>query len=318
MEYTVVYSQNNQAHATRKRFERAPQKLDGILRIHDNNQVNPSKISSVSGKKPAGMVATLLQENSQSSHLEDSTEYSGSDSDTPTSKKRSRDQRHKASARSFHTPKANGLVYSGPITKVYRAIPIVPSVEENPFVVSFQEDDVVILDRWEVQIVEIRQNHSKEPYIPRKKMFQKPVPLISNLSSVGVSQIRSLQRPLQSVICRKPLRLANHIVPIRKNISAFRSKLLQNSKKTITESTTAVASDDSTIVPHIPLPGSIRTALKPHQVSGVDFLWRTLTEKQGCILGDEMGLGVRSLCIFILESLFGFILTFSFFCRKLS
>jgi hypothetical protein len=48
------------------------------------------------------------------------------------------------------------------------------------------------------------------------------------------------------------------------------------------------------VLPHLPLPASIRTALRPHQVDGVDFMWRTLNEKKGCILGDEMGLGVRS------------------------
>jgi hypothetical protein len=43
---------------------------------------------------------------------------------------------------------------------------------------------------------------------------------------------------------------------------------------------------------HIPLPGSIRSALRPHQVDAVEFLWRRLNERKGCILGDEMGLGV--------------------------
>lgn len=37
---------------------------------------------------------------------------------------------------------------------------------------------------------------------------------------------------------------------------------------------------------HIPLPNVIRTVLRPHQVSGVDFLWKTLRERKGCILGD--------------------------------
>ena len=48
------------------------------------------------------------------------------------------------------------------------------------------------------------------------------------------------------------------------------------------------------ILPHISLPASIRAVLRPHQVQGVDFIWRTLKEKKGCILGDEMGLGVRT------------------------
>jgi hypothetical protein len=51
-------------------------------------------------------------------------------------------------------------------------------------------------------------------------------------------------------------------------------------------------------VGHIPLPASIRGALRPHQLDAVDFLWRRLNEKKGCILGDEMGLGVSESQIF--------------------
>ena len=46
-------------------------------------------------------------------------------------------------------------------------------------------------------------------------------------------------------------------------------------------------------LPHIPMPASIRQVLRPHQITGVEFLYRMVTgEKRGCILGDEMGLGV--------------------------
>lgn len=45
-----------------------------------------------------------------------------------------------------------------------------------------------------------------------------------------------------------------------------------------------------TVLPHIPLPGSIRNALRPHQREGVDFIWRALSEHKGCLLADEMGL----------------------------
>jgi hypothetical protein len=61
-------------------------------------------------------------------------------------------------------------------------------------------------------------------------------------------------------------------------------------------------SNDTKVLPHIPLPASIRTVLRPHQVEGVNFMWRTLNEKKGCILGDEMGLGVCSgLTIFLVH-----------------
>lgn len=52
------------------------------------------------------------------------------------------------------------------------------------------------------------------------------------------------------------------------------------------------AATTTTILPHIPLPASIRNVLLPHQITGVDFLYQKLTQKGGCILGDEMGLGV--------------------------
>lgn len=56
----------------------------------------------------------------------------------------------------------------------------------------------------------------------------------------------------------------------------------------------SLTSTATNVLPHIPLPASIRTVLRPHQIEGVDFIWRTLCEKKGCILGDEMGLGVRT------------------------
>jgi hypothetical protein len=59
---------------------------------------------------------------------------------------------------------------------------------------------------------------------------------------------------------------------------------------------------ETKVLPHIPLPASIRNVLRPHQIEGVDFIWRTLKEKKGCILGDEMGLGV---CLYLLY-FFGF------------
>jgi hypothetical protein len=52
-----------------------------------------------------------------------------------------------------------------------------------------------------------------------------------------------------------------------------------------------VASTDSAVLPHIPLPASVRNVLRPHQVEGVGFLWQALTQHKGAILADEMGLG---------------------------
>jgi hypothetical protein len=51
-----------------------------------------------------------------------------------------------------------------------------------------------------------------------------------------------------------------------------------------------VAAMGPAILPHIPLPGGIRNALRPHQQEGVDFIWRALSDNKGCLLADEMGL----------------------------
>lgn len=299
MEYTVVYSQMNPVNAKRKRFERASQKLDGILRINDIESVNPPHISPIPDK---GMLVTLLQEIRQTSDPDDSNETSDSDGDSLLSKKRAREQRHKSSARRLPTSKANALVYSGPITKICRTN-VTGLLEEEPSqassLVALHEDDVLILDRWEVQIVGMRHNHSSEGHIPILPKLRITGPLIAKHAPGGVvSQVRSLQRPIQSVVARKPLRLTNQR-PIQKHTTSLHSTSLQSTKKPNPELSTASASHATMtvppflVLPHIPLPGSIRTALKPHQVSGVDFLWRTLKEKHGCILGDEMGLGVR-------------------------
>lgn len=54
------------------------------------------------------------------------------------------------------------------------------------------------------------------------------------------------------------------------------------------------------VLPHIPLPQSIRTALRPHQIEGVDFLWKALHDIKGACLADEMGLGKTLMTISIL------------------
>jgi DNA repair and recombination protein RAD54 and RAD54-like protein len=51
----------------------------------------------------------------------------------------------------------------------------------------------------------------------------------------------------------------------------------------------APAAPLASVLPHIPLPASIRSTLRPHQVTGVDFIWRCLTgDVRGAILGDEV------------------------------
>jgi hypothetical protein len=94
----------------------------------------------------------------------------------------------------------------------------------------------------------------QQPILPRKR------PLLSSKSTTATKQRRSVPpQPLTAVT---------------------------------TTTTPSTASTTSSVLAHIPLPASIRNVLRPHQVQGVDYIWTTLAAKKGCILGDEMGLGV--------------------------
>lgn len=62
----------------------------------------------------------------------------------------------------------------------------------------------------------------------------------------------------------------------------------------------------SQTLPHLSIPNSIRRALQPHQVSGVEFLFEALTasNRRGAILADEMGLGKTLMTITIITAMF--------------
>eukprot|EP00977_Amphora_coffeiformis_P007695 scaffold1690_cov182-Amphora_coffeaeformis.AAC.52 len=79
-----------------------------------------------------------------------------------------------------------------------------------------------------------------------------------------------------------------------------------------TQPSSAAAAAHTTVLPHIPLPVSLRQVLRPHQVEGVDFLWKafmtnTTTDGSnnnhgGAILADEMGLGKTLMSIAVLAA----------------
>lgn len=70
------------------------------------------------------------------------------------------------------------------------------------------------------------------------------------------------------------------------------------------------------VLPHIPLPASLVQVLRPHQVTGVDFLWKALQPSSssnqvnssnsnncgGAILADEMGLGKTLMTVAIVAA----------------
>lgn len=107
------------------------------------------------------------------------------------------------------------------------------------------------------------------------------------------------KRPLLSSVKKNPASVA--VAAKQQRRSAPKQPLTSsNTLQTAVATAGAGAMNDANrivVLPHIPLPADIRNVLRPHQVQGVDFLWTTLNEKKGCILGDEMGLGVRTTAV---------------------
>jgi DNA repair and recombination protein RAD54 and RAD54-like protein len=70
----------------------------------------------------------------------------------------------------------------------------------------------------------------------------------------------------------------------------------------VTSSSSPSPSSSLMTVPEISLPATMRQALRPHQVTGVAFLWKALhdTSRRGAILADEMGLGKTLITIAII------------------
>jgi hypothetical protein len=74
--------------------------------------------------------------------------------------------------------------------------------------------------------------------------------------------------------------------------------------KSLKRSPATATTGTSTVLPHMNLPAAIRQVLRPHQVTGVDFLHQALTcANGGAILADEMGLGKTLMTIAILCAL---------------
>jgi hypothetical protein len=224
-------------------------------------------------------------------------------------------------------------VYSGGVKEIRRSNSDddVHAAPSSSLLLSFplNEGDVLVLDRFEVQLLaglRCDLKNDTDNAISTIKQYQPPVGLSKTKVGASIPVRRIVSVPLQSKsaighdsyrhnvesnyaastkrppLIRLPLRALNAKVPIRTKpnpVPISNGVKLQPNALT-KKSVTAEQLDlrcfpqaGPTVLPHIPLPASIRTVLKPHQIQGVDFLWRTLAEKKGCILGDEMGLGVR-------------------------
>jgi hypothetical protein len=221
---------------------------------------------------------------------------------------------------------------------------------------TFQEDDIVALGCYEVQILGTRISKGTVPkpaaassalntlHKP-KKLFvakglgrgplghppRKAVPLQSKRAPIGAKKLptpllppNTLQSigtntpdeptppaplPPKAVLQRGPLQSKSVLASknaATKRIGAKSTTVTSLAKKRpVTSRAGAISphppkpakspklASTPTILPEIPLPAAIRQVLRPHQVSGVDFLWKALTNSstQGAILADEMGLG---------------------------
>jgi hypothetical protein len=187
---------------------------------------------------------------------------------------------------------------------------------------GFLDDEVIVLGGYEVQISGLRigkQTVSKTSNIPFGKQTRRlnvatlqKQPLqqekqehsvISNpIKTTNV--IRKVAQPLQSkrsvvsstLFVRRlaPQPLQSKQINMSNTSSQTCKKrvasAIAHSSKMIRPKSSEGEPVPIDVLPHIPLPARIRNILRPHQVEGVDFLWKTLHEKSGCILGDEMGL----------------------------
>jgi hypothetical protein len=129
-------------------------------------------------------------------------------------------------------------------------------------------------------------NHSSVPLVSKREW-----------SSVKPSAVAGKVPPKQPATATTTVNTTSILplkrkAPVAPNIKATETKGRQLADPLAESLDTISTNGTNQALGHIPLPGSIRGALRPHQIDAVNFLWCRLNEKKGCILGDEMGLGV--------------------------
>jgi DNA repair and recombination RAD54-like protein len=120
---------------------------------------------------------------------------------------------------------------------------------------------------------------------------------VANLSPIPVAENTSTLPPPAT----RPFVLRKQSINVKSAAGA--SANVKSSLKRSTPSWTPLHAAAGSVLSHIPIPAGIRSVLQPHQVSGVDFLWRALTTDQGgAILADEMGLGKTLMSISVIAA----------------
>lgn len=232
---------------------------------------------------------------------------SGNDDDEDEDTHSSKKKRRKTQSISC----AKGIVFSGTQRDIAK------SAMEG----VLKEDDIIALGGYEVQIISVIGN---APMAVAAKTIKPATSTV--LGTMRFTKLATTKPPLLSSneaikVERKPpaqpqksFKTQQHFLGVRKivatkqnlarrplvsttNAEAVPQKQMLTSLKRPAPSimkqptASAISTVDASVLPHIPLPSSIRRALKEHQVIAVDFLWKALNSLHGSILADEMGLG---------------------------
>jgi hypothetical protein len=224
---------------------------------------------------------------------DDENDEGSDDEDTNTSNKKRRKMQPSSCAKD--------IVFSGTMRDIAKS-----SMEG-----AFKEDDIIVVGGYEVQILSVC-GASPKPVtstimgamrsatLSRAKL---PLPSSNNVKveRKPPAQPQKLVKTQQHSLGARKIATATKTL-IRRPLHSTTNSQIAVSQKPATlkrpapstikhSSASAIAAVDTSVLPHIPLPSSIRRALKQHQVVAVDFLWKALNTLHGSILADEMGLG---------------------------
>jgi DNA repair and recombination protein RAD54 and RAD54-like protein len=330
----------------------SPVKSFTVLFYKRTNKVNKSKgVAKIDGtlKVDPNSGSLVLRDASAEHDNEPSSEEETEKA--PRKKMTWKQQKAKMSKNRSDTASV-GIIFSGKNMDVAKRI--------------LQEDDVVVLGGYDVQIVSSQSTtvpmtknppasaasvvqaklpahggaagtklgmQTLKPSLPLKRkavpLLSKRAPLTSNIqASVPGSSISRAagaavvpfpsnmhhKKPIITQAAHADTKAVLSSKTLNKNpIRQQTTTLLKIKRRAVSSTSTQPGSmsnnhgpkPSASVLPHIPLPACIRSTLRPHQVTGVDFIWRCLTgsDARGAILGDEMGLGKSLMTIAVICAL---------------
>lgn len=260
-----------------------------------------------------GILSINIVEQSLSLACADNDEYTGSDDDDDEENgkitwKERRKRMSKAGPR--------GVVFSGKLQGDLTAS-------------NIQEDATIVLGNYDVEILSLRSKPTMED-ADKERSSVPPVRRGLVGSVVGKKTTTGVPVSKQPALVSRKTTGQYSVLNTRETLPAKRKQIAQPTKRPPAQprkslpptckvsahsasrnrpplqprsvhSGTTVAGA-SAVLPHIPLLGNIRKVLRPHQETGVDFLWTALTRDKGAILADEMGLGKSLMSIAVVSA----------------